>query len=423
MPKKSTLTIIRSNKLFTKILQSILPAGESVPMKQGKNEMIPALAKTDEEFQQLLVHPCQEVRDLCNARLMAKSWPSHIKRIDNMANQANASNGLLRVPLHYYGGHTGRWSGGEDINLQNLSGRGRAGQGTHPLIQQMRSLLCAPDKSILGIADSAQIEARLLAWYAGQNDLVDGFAKGEDIYSTFATELFQCYVYKALEDDPPLIKRVMKIKRGFGKDAILGCGYGMGANTFYQRCLANEDLRPLFESGEYNYAFIDRLIKTYRSTYAKIPEFWESVEKAFKWVIKYPYKRVYYREWLYFENNNGTVHLQLPSGRKLTYRHCALKHTTKGSQIRWHWGHLWGGSITENIVQATARDLLAWWILEMEKINLNVTFHNHDEIICMLRENDVCGFDDMLKIMRTGPDWANGLPLDAEGCLSRTYKK
>ena len=127
---------------------------------------------------------------------------------------------------------------------------------------------------------------------------------------------------------------------------------------------------------------------------------------------------------LIFFNDNGTVHLKLPSGRELTYRHCALKKTTRGSEIRWHWGHLWGGSITENIVQSVARDLLAWWILKMEKVKLDVIFHNHDEIICMLNKDASEGcLHQMLTIMKRGPDWAAGLPLDAEGCLSECYKK
>ncbi|GAH11555.1 unnamed protein product, partial [marine sediment metagenome] len=113
-----------------------------------------------------------------------------------MTNQALAENGKLRVPLNYYGGHTGRWSGGEGINLQNLGGRGRAGMGTDPLISAMRGLLCAPidgsipiERNIFPIVDSAQIEARLLAWIAGQQDLTEGFRNGEDIYSVFATRL------------------------------------------------------------------------------------------------------------------------------------------------------------------------------------------------------------------------------------------
>lgn len=433
---------------FTKILQDVLPEDQQVPVKPGKPGknmikllgqpgIIPAFAKDDVGFQELLAHPDETVRRLCLARQAVKSWPLHTKRIDNMANQADCCNGLLPVSLHYFGAHTGRFSGGEKINLQNLGGRGRAGQGTHPLIQQMRNLLCAPDGSILGIADSAQIEARILAWLAGQDDLVEGFANGKDIYSVFATKLFNSCVYKPKEDEFAPIKHLLKIRRGFGKDAILGCGYGMGANTFYQRCIANGDLRPLFDSGAYDWDFIANLIRTYRTTYSRIPEFWKAVEKAFKWVIKYPHEHVGIadkidrgRSFLRFWNNSGTVNIQLPSGRCLTYRHCALKQTTRGSQIRWHYGHLWGGSITENIVQAVARDLLAYWILEMDKAGLKVVLHSHDEIICMIEKDHSppptaadMDLDKMLTIMCTGPDWVEGLPLDAEGCLAERYQK
>ena len=468
MADKTSLTKkqLSGNLEFVKALQRAIPGQLiKIPVKPGKpgknmikllgqSGVIPAFAKDDVGFQELLVHPDLNVRSLCIARQAVKSWPLHIKRITNMAAQANCCNGKLPVALHYYGGHTGRWSGGEKINLQNLGGQGRAGQGTHPLIQQMRALLKAPKGYILGITDSAQIEARILAWLAGQDDLVKGFANGEDIYSHFATELFKCLVYKPKKDDPPPVTSLLKIRRGFGKDTILGCGFGLGSNTFYGRCLSNQDLRPYFDSGEYDWDFIDNLIHTYRTKYSKIPEFWKAVEKAFKWVIKYPHEVVRYGSiktppgmsgqdcfghdfpLLGFCNDNGTVHIRLPSGRELLYRHCALKYTTKGSQIRWHWGHLWGGSITENIVQSVARDLLAWWILEMEKQDLNVIHHSHDEIICMLEKGKgkVLGFEVidgkeqldlqfMLEIMRTGPNWAEGLPLDAEGCLSECYKK
>lgn len=437
---------LSSNLDFVKILQEALPEGEHVPTKPGKPgrnmtkllgkpRVIPAFAKDDVGFQELLVHSDEVVRNLCTARQAVKSWPLHIKRITNMMAQAvTHPEGLLRILLNYYAAHTGRWGGGGGINPQNLGGRGRAGAGTHPLIQAMRSLLCCPDGSILGIADSAQIEARILAWFANQEDLVRGFADGEDIYSVFATRLFNSAVWKPKETDSAPIKHLLKIRRAFGKDAILGCGYGMGTNKFYQRCIANADLRPLFDSGDYDWDFINNLISTYRTTYNKIPEFWTAVEKAFKWVIKYPHEQTQVsRKYdengtaagfrLAFFNKKGTVHIILPSGRHLTYRHCAIKKTTKGSEIRWHWGHLWGGSITENIVQAVARDLLAFWILEVDKANLPVVLHSHDEIVCMLQKNDVHGLEDMLKIMCAGPEWADGLPLDAEGSLANAYKK
>jgi len=422
---------ISGNISFVETLQSVLPEGETVPVKKGKPGKnmvkllgagnIPALAKDDVKFQALLVHPDENVKNLCVARQAVKSWPLHIKRINNIMNQAAASGGLVRVPLHYFGAHTGRFSGGEKINLQNLGGRGRAGGGIHALIGQMRSLLTAPEGQMLAIADSAQIEARVLAWLAGQSDLVTGFANSEDIYSVFATDLFGHLVCKPMKDEPEIIKRVLKIKRGFGKDAILGCGYGMGPTKFYDRCYSNESLRPLFDSGKYNFAFIKRLVKTYRSKYSKIPKFWKEVERCFKWVIKYPGTTHTLLGSLHFFSENGTVYIQLPSGRTLRYRHCRID---RENTIQWHHGHLWGGSITENIVQAVARDLLVYWILKCEHYGLNVIFSNHDEIICMI-ETDKAerALSDMCDIMSVGPDWAEGLPLGVEGELSEVYKK
>lgn len=438
---------------FTKILQDALPEGEVIPVKQGKPGknmikllgpgVIPAFAKDDVPFQELLVHPDQTIQNLCKARQAVKSWPLHIKRINNIMNQAAASGGKIMVPLNYYGAHTGRWSGGEGINLQNLGGRGRAGSGVHPLIRKMRSLLRAPEGFTLGISDSAQIEARVLAWLANQDDLMKGFADGEDIYSVFATELFKVPVHKPKGDESDADKRLLKIRRGFGKDAILGCGYGMGTNKFFSRCVSNEDLRPYFDSGEYDWDFINHLIKTYRSKYSYIPKFWKECESAFKWVIKYPHEQTTVSKKydkngnaagfrLSFFNKKGTVHIVLPSGRHLTYRHCRLAIGGGYTTIQWHYGHLWGGSIVENIVQAASRDLLAYWILEMEQANLNVIFSNHDEIICMIKKDRPdeppptsvnMDLDGMLSIMRTGPDWAEGLPLDAEAELSDVYKK
>ncbi len=416
-------TDLSGNKTFKKLLEAALPEGEGVPMKLGKRGNIPAFAQQDDGCKWLLAHPVKEVRDLMKARQMVKSWPLHIKRIQNMTNQAIVTGGKLRIPLHYYGAHTGRWSGGEGINVQNLGGRGRTGSGIDPLISSMRSLLYTPNMFTFSITDSAQIEARLLAWIAGQDDLVEGFKNGEDIYSVFATGLFGCEVRKPKKTDSDADRKILKIRRGFGKDAILGCGYGMGAKKFYQRCRENSDLRPLFDSGEYDFKFIDNLIGTYRTTYREIVCFWKKIEKMFKWVIKYPHETVvdsHELPRLTLRKKGNTVHLELPSDRELTYRHCRID--SKGT-ICWHWGKLWGGSITENIIQAIARDLLGYWILEFEKNHFPVVHHSHDEIITLVRENDMVALPEQIKLMCQGPAWAEGLPLGAEGELSKVYKK
>lgn len=457
---------------FTKLLIDTVPT-HTIPVKAGKPGknmvkllgqpgVVPALAKTDEGFKQLLNNPDEKVRILMRAKVASKSWPGHIKRIQSLVAQCKASNDLLRVPLKYYGAHTGRWSGTEKINVQNFGGRGR-GAEIHLLIRKMRNMLIAPETETLAITDSAQIEARILAWIAGQTDLTQDFIDGKSPYCTLATALFGEKVWKPSEEEKKTPEgQIVAIRYGFGKDGILGSGYGMGPVKFYLNCIANDDLRPLFKepstfdenllqkimqrhtknlkthgiknykvpkSGEYDEKFIAYLILTYRNKYAKIPEFWTRIEKAFRYVIKYP------RQMISLEcdiNNNAitlfkfwksgnTVHLQLPSGRVLNYRHACL---TKKREIKYHYGHLWGGAITENVVQAIARDLLGYWILECERRIGPVVLHSHDEIVSMVdKEGSENKLSEMIEIFCEAPDWAEGLPLAAEGQLTECYVK
>ncbi len=442
---------LRSKK-FATWLQDALPDGEDVPMKKGKRENIPALAKADEACQQLLVHPEQKVRDLLIGRLAAKSWPTHLKRVGSLVSQHLANGGSLRVPLKYYGGHTGRWGGTEKINLQNLGGVGRRGSGTDPLIGDVKGLIFALPGYKLGVADSAQIECRVLAWLAGQQDLLDVFASGGDPYSEFGRKGFGWKIRKATSEDSESIARDLTIRRGFCKDTVLGAGYGMGATKFYAFCLANPNLRPLFDSGQYDFRFVKKLIDTYRTTYSKIPAYWTSVEKAFKRVIRFPHLEVEVG-CVKFHNDHGTVEIELPSSQVLYYRHCKID---RKNTIKWHHGTLWGGAITENIVQSIARDLLGYWILKCEDEGLPVVLHVHDDIktvslgelltvcpececkklntgefspnksgySCSKKECDWVQVDPSLtkqmEIMRSLPDWAGSLPVDVKGGLSKT---
>lgn len=277
-------------------------------------------------------------------------------------------------------------------------------------------------KKILGIIDLAQIEARLLTWQAGQADLLEGFANGEDVYSVFATTIFGVPVRKARRTDPEKRASILTIRRGFGKDGILGCGYGMGATKFHDRCLSNPGLKPYFDSGAYDFVFIQGLIKTYRTKYSMIPKYWNQVEKAFKWVIKYPHQKpVKAGIGLRFWNDGGTAVLELPSGRCLYY---PKAHITRSGKIKWEHGFLWGGSITENIIQAIARDIFAEGILRLEAANYSVVMHAHDEVICMIpKKGAEKALEKMMKLFCICPDWAAGMPLAAEGELSEFYKK
>lgn len=407
--------------LFTEILEK---HGEKMPMKANDKgtAMIPALAKDDQGMEELVCHPIEEISILAKAKVAVGSWPGHIKKVKSTVLQAKARGGMMSGQLGYCRGKTWRWGGVGGINQHNMGGRGRAGHGTHPLIAEVRSLYKAPKGCVLGLIDFAAIEARNLAWQAWQEDLTEMFRTGADIYSTFATDLFDAYVRKPQDDDPKPLYALFSLRRGFGKDAILGCGYGMGTNKFYKNCYINPSLRPLFDSGKYDWDFIDRLIKLYRHKYNKIPEFWSKVEKAWRYVTKFKHEETVVNGNLRFYNKNNATFIELPSGRYLRYP--GAKVTGKGDLSYRYASGIWGGYLTENIIQAESRDLLGEAIVRLDRSGYRIALHVHDEVVLILdkqtAEQDLI---EATKIMIEIPVWATGLPVNAEGKLSERYCK
>ena len=424
--------------LFARMLRTALPPGESLPTKPGKpsKNMVPitgegqilALAKDDDGLKVLLGHADPVVRALAVAHQAINSWPGHINRVEKMTRQAQCSKGFLRNPLKYYGAHTGRWSGEEGINTGNLGGSGR-GKAINKLIGRVRHTMTAPEGYTFIMSDSAQIEARRLASLAGQEDLLEEFRNNGDPYSTLATQLFQERVWKPTEEEEatPEGKQAV-IRRGFGKDAVLGAGYGMGAAKFYQRCMSNDTLRPLFDSGQFDRAFVEWLIRVYRTTYSHVPEFWGKVEHAWRIVTKYGHRQEV--NGLIFFREDDVTYLQLPSGRKLSYRGAYVNIKDElfaGSSVTSTnaSGKLWGGTLTENIVQADCRDALGLWILAVEnELNRRVVHHVYDEIVVLVKEDEVDVMKPkILEIMSRCPEWARGMPYKGEAKVSPYYKK
>ena len=204
---------IMSNPKFAKLLEGfgVKPPMKVSPVTGGKAF---AFAKSDVEFNKLAEHENPDVQSLMAARLGNKSTleETRTQRFIDIAKR-----GLLPVPVKYYAAHTGRWGGDDKINLQNLPSRGAAGK-------KLKRSIIAPEGHSLIEADSAQIEARVLAWLAEQDDLVDAFAKGEDVYKKMASR-----IYGVPEED------VDKDQRFVGKTTILGAGYGMGAVRFTEQ--------------------------------------------------------------------------------------------------------------------------------------------------------------------------------------------
>lgn len=434
--KKTLEETIGGSITFAIMLQEALPEGETIPLKAGsptKNMipitgegMIPALAKDDEGMHELLHHPKTHVRRLAEAKQSLQSWPLHIKKVENIMRQAACRDGYIGTPLGYHNAHTGRFGGTEKINLQNLGGAGRGGKGTHTLIQQVRHMLKPPPGYVLGIQDYSKVEAVGVAWQAGQRDLIEGFRTGADVYSDLATELFGHPVHKPTGFESEEEAKQLTVERGFGKDAILGCGYGMGADTFYDRCYANEMLRPKFDDGAFDATFIEQVINTYRRKYNRIPAYWRKLEQAWRRVTKYTFDRVGLADCgLEFFNRDGATFIRLPSGRLQRY---PLAHVRRSDgRLKYRWGPLWGGTLTENVVSALCRDFIAEALLRLEKAGFWCVLTVHDEIVTFLPEATAEErLKEMGEIMCWLPAWARtpvSFPLSVEGHLAEHYCK
>jgi DNA polymerase bacteriophage-type len=398
---------------FVRALQDL---GVTVPMKKGKKKMIPALAKDDAGLKELKASPDPRVRAMIAGRQAMDSWPLHIKRVESMKAQAAANGGMLGNPLNYYGAHTGRWSGSEKINTQNLGSRGT------DLRNRIRGVLIAPAGCSLVVADAAQIEARVLAWLAGQHDLVQAFERGDDIYSEFASEVLAQPVRKARKSDPAPVSKILSARRALGKVGILGMGYGMGKSRALEYMQSYPELQDKLDSGEIDLLFCDDVVQLYRRKFPMIPKLWRDVEQAFRITTKYG--QTQHTHGLEFRRDGTTTIIELPSGRCLFYAHASVKQGEKGEEIRWHWGKLWGGTLVENIVQSISRDILAEAILRCEDAGIPIGHHIHDELVGVVL---VAVAKDRLHILENAlkvrPAWAPTLPLDAEGFICSKYGK
>jgi DNA polymerase len=403
---------------------------EPVPTKQGKKKILLAIAKEDPGREYLLHHDNPEVRALMEAYIAVKSWPLHSKRVRRIMAQAMAAGGLLPVPLKYMGAHTGRWSGDEKINLQNLSKRTLI-----ELLLRIRSLLIAPEGMRLVVTDASQIEARVLAWIAEQLDLIEAFARGTPIYCQFASEVLNQPVRKATDDDPPDLVATLTRHRNMGKVGVLGCGYGMGAPRCYD--YARQVYRVDIDEDT-----SDAIVKHYRKKNDRIVAFWRELENAMKFVVRYPHETTELSQGrLRLYNDDGTAIIRLPNSRELYYHGMKITKTTwSGSdrlrdQLRYpdplkpgKFNNVWGGVLTENIVQAMSRDILAEAMLLADEwggaIGMRVGHHVHDEMIGVCpAEHAERGLEIQVEALRTVPAWAEGCPLDAEGEIKVRYGK
>jgi hypothetical protein len=261
------------------------------------------------------------------------------------------------------------------------------------------------------MGDFAAIEARGIAYLAGETELLKAFANDEDVYKQMAAVIY---------NKPATSIKDGSKERQLGKQTILGCGYGMGIDKFKMTCEKykieiSDDLAA-------------RAVQTYRQTYAKIRGFWYDLEGAFTYCHtnrrNKPVKRV--GKHLVIKAQNNFISVLLPSGRELYYHNVSVD---SSGLSYWNYQQdrrvsVYGGILAENITQALCRDILTYCMIESDRAGLNPILHVHDEIVCQIADKDLIhAFIKFETAMNTAPPWLPGFPLKTEIEISERYHK
>lgn len=349
------------------------------------------------------------------------------------------TDGRCRDGLMYWGASTGRWTG-KGLQPHNFpQGKGIGDldfacdtikEGDLELVRLLyghpidtfstclRSVICAPKGKKLFVGDYAGIELRVLFWIAGYTEGLEAIREGKNLYIEMAGEIYNREIIK---------ERDVK-EYDVGKRAVLGCGFGMGWEKFQSTC--EQYGNPVTDT------LAKKAVNTYRSLYDAVPSLWKDIENAaIKAVRKKGQKfKTHRTEWFV---EDDFLWCKLPSGRKLAYYkpnvkfqetswgdkrpvlyHWSVNSTTK----KWYYDSTYGGKLTENVVQATARDVMAYSMLPLEAQGFKIVLTVHDEILAECQDHKDA-LEIFIKTMSKVPWWASGLPIKVEAWNGHRYRK
>lgn len=389
---------LSSNKQFAQVLED---HGVKAPMKVSKTtgKDTYALAKNDEGFLALTEHDDPLIQQLCAVRLGTKSTIEE-SRIQRFIDVGARNKGLLPIPLKYYGAHTGRWAGMDKVNFQNLPSRDKKKKA-------LKNAVVAPDGHVVINCDSSQIEARVLVWLAGQEDVVKQFANGEDVYSLFASDVYDRPISKS---DP--------VERFVGKTCILGLGYGTGAMKL-QHTLKTTPPGAVVDDDESK-----RIVGVYREKNDKVIELWKEGDEVIKTLADWGNTKPFY----YGNHKCLQVHkegIRLPNGLYIRYKELKLDTSESKSQYVYKSRKgpvsIWGGTLVENVVQALARIVVGEQMLKIRsRYPVKLTVHDAAVVVVPESEKDAA-MDFIIECMSITPDWASGLPVACEAKFATSY--
>ena len=352
------------------------------------------------------------------------------KKYLSMVTAACADDRVRGIMQYYGAGRTGRWAGRivqpqnlpqnhlddidkvrELVRQRDLDTLELAFDNVPDVLSQLiRTALVAKPGHTFLVADYAAIEARVIAYLAGEQWRMDVFANGGDIYCSSASQMFKVPVEK---------HGVNGHLRQKGKIAELACGYGGGVGALKA---FGADKMGLTEDE------MQTIVDQWRQASPTIPKFWRDAEKAAKSALRNPGKTFTLPCGVKYMKDADALRCRLPSGRILSYwgayldvddsiRFWGQNQTTR----KWERTETWGGKLVENIVQAVSRDALAVSLLRLDAAGYQIVFHVHDEIIA--EAPDGSRWQDMADIMGLPIDWAPGLLLRGDGYDTKFYMK
>ena len=384
---------LMSNDKFAKVLEGfgVTPPKKTSPITGMQTY---AFAKTDDDFQELREHENPYVRDLVEARLGYKSTIeetrcARLMNIGQLNFLSHPGKPMMPIALRIGGARTHRFSGDWKCNFQNM-GRN----------SPIRKALVAPPGHQLVAADAAQIEARILAWYCGQEDLLDQFRQGEDVYAHFASRLF----------GKTITKETFPLERFLGKTAVLGCGYGCGAEKFATMVKSLSALTgdtvdlPIWRAQE--------IVDTYRTVNNRISYKW-------KWLDTQAVPQIAWGRQQAFDDGPVTfAHEEVtgPSNLKMFYPKMMRSDGDWLYQDGDSLNKMYGAKLAENLVQHMARVFIMQVALRMikfcNKLGARLVLQCHDELVYCVPDEYVELLKRLLHTEMTAePKWAPGLPL------------
>jgi len=365
-------------------------------------------------------------KELIEIRLsLGKTSVKKYEALLNIIDTDNRARGLLR----YHAASTGRW-GGNLFQPQNLPrgsikdtetaitaiNNGSVGilyEDTMEVLSScIRGMIIAPKDKKLIVADYSSIEARVLPWLAGQDDILKVFESGQDVYKHTANKIYKCGT-----------DNVNKEQRFIGKVATLALGYQGGAKAFAGMA-ANYGVDIDEQRAEH-------IKNEWRTANYKIVKYWHNVERAALLAVDNPGDVVRVGK-IQFKVEGQFLYCRLPSGRLLSYFKPEIRKSNfnkpavcflgNDSQTRqFNRQFTYGGKIVENITQGVARDLMAHAMLNLEDAGFEIVLTVHDEVIAEASKDR--SVDEFIRIMIDKPAWAKGCPIDADGFETMRYRK